>query len=294
MSQRISKFNARQTMNNREFEVFHYKDARPDGIMLHNHDFFEVYFFLGGEVEFQIENATYSLMRGDVLLVSPMELHRPIPKNRESVYERVVLWVDRQYLRLLVQDQQLDLAQCFDPHRAQHTNLLRLSKESLGVLTVLLDIMMREAGSGQYGSDVMRRCTLIQVLTLVNRLTQRQGNMCCGLASDGLVDRIYAHINRHICDDLSLEALSKAFYVDIGTLSRRFKKQLGTTIPEYVRHKRLTMARNLLLEGERPTEAAIKCGYADYSSFFRAFRGQYDTSPKEFARAVNAQNTQGA
>ena len=99
MRQALSTFHARQTMNNREFEVFHYKDVRPEGIMLHNHDFYEVYLFLDGAVEYQIENTIYPLVRGDMLLVSPMELHRPISHKGE--YERIVLWISRTYMRWL-------------------------------------------------------------------------------------------------------------------------------------------------------------------------------------------------
>jgi len=288
MRQALSTFHARQTMNNREFEVFHYKDVRPEGIMLHNHDFYEVYLFLDGAVEYQIENTIYPLVRGDMLLVSPMELHRPISHKGE--YERIVLWISRPYLRGLEQEHHLELEQCFNPNRTQHTNLLRLNREYLRVMTVLMDLMLRETATEQYGSDTMRQCSLIQILTLINRLVQQPDRAGDDLASDDLVDAVYAHINQNIAGDLSLAAISNLFYVDTSTLSRRFKKQLGTTIPDYVRHKRLTMARIMLLEGERPTMAAQQCGYSDYSSFFRAFRRQYGTSPKEFVHAMNERN----
>lgn len=288
MRQALSTFHARQTMNNREFEVFHYKDVRPEGIMLHNHDFYEVYLFLDGAVEYQIENTIYPLVRGDMLLVSPMELHRPISHKGE--YERIVLWISRPYLRGLEQEHHLELEQCFNPNRTQHTNLLRLNREYLRVMTVLMDLMLRETATEQYGSDTMRQCSLIQILTLINRLVQQPDRAGDDLASDDLVDAVYAHINQNIAGDLSLAALSNLFYVDTSTLSRRFKKQLGATIPDYVRHKRLTMARIMLLEGERPTMAAQQCGYSDYSSFFRAFRRQYGTSPKEFVHSMNERN----
>lgn len=278
-------------MNNREFEAFHYKDARPGGIALHNHDFFEVYLFLDGEVAYQIENALFSLRRGDVLLVSPRELHRPIVKKQHSVYERIVLWIDRHYLQLLKQDYALDFEQCFDPRRALHTSLIRLGEEQLCELTALSELVLREQNAPQYGSDVLRRCLLVQILTLLNRLTQQQASFGREFQSDPLVDQVFTFINSHIHESLTLNAIAATFYVDVGTLSRRFKRQLGTSIPEYVRQKRLTIARNMLLEGAKPTAIAVQCGYADYSSFFRAFRAQYGTSPRALQQSRSAAKT---
>lgn len=286
MRRSIQTFNERQTMNSPEFEVFHYKDARPGGIALHNHDFYEIYLFLGGEVEYQIENAIYPLKRGDLLLVSPLELHRPIPREPVSVYERVVLWVDRRYLRLLKQLHGLDIEHCFDPMRVGRRNLLR-PKEELSALMALLSILLREEeGSQEYGSEFMRSSALLQVLILLSRMSQKQLGPSGSNDSDPLIDQVFDYINSHITEDLTMDRLSALMYVDSGTLSRRFRRQLGTSIPEYVRHKRLTLARNLLLEGEKPLRAAIACGYKDYSSFFRAFKAQYQLSPRELVASL--------
>ena len=287
MGRKINIFNDRQTMNTGEYEVFHYKDARPGGIMLHNHDFYEIYLLLGGEVEYQIENITYPLSRGDMLLVSPMELHRPITRREGAVYERIVLWVDRRHLRILKQIHGLDFEHCLDPGRARHSNLMHLGRENLSLLLGLMNLMLREEEDKQYGSELMRSSFLLQVLILVVRLSQGQPRLSESLTSDSLVDQVFDYINRNITQDLSLDRLSGLMYMSSGTLSRRFKKQLGTSIPEYVRHKRLTMARNMLLEGERPTAVALKCGYADYSSFFRAFKARYRSSPREFVKTLD-------
>ena len=50
MRARAQRFDPRQIMNNKNFEVFHYKDANPSDGEMHHHDFYEVCCFLGGEV----------------------------------------------------------------------------------------------------------------------------------------------------------------------------------------------------------------------------------------------------
>ena len=200
-----------------------------------------------------------------------------------------MLWVDRRYLRLLKQTHGLDIEHSFDPTRARRGNLLRPGQE-LGSLINLLGILQREGADEQaYGSELMRGSALLQVLILVARMSQRQTGSRGSQASDPLIDQVFRYINGHISDDLTMERLSALMYVDSGTLSRRFRRQLGTTIPEYVRHKRLTLARNLLLEGEKPLRAALGVGYRDYSSFFRAFKAQYGISPPEFVGSLRGQ-----
>ena len=56
MAVKHQRFEARQTMHNQTFEIFRYKDSYPKEVMLHHHDFYEVYFFLSGNVQYNIES----------------------------------------------------------------------------------------------------------------------------------------------------------------------------------------------------------------------------------------------
>jgi mannose-6-phosphate isomerase-like protein (cupin superfamily) len=66
----------------------------------HDHDFYEIYFFLGGNVEYFVDGEKFKLSKGDLLLINPMQLHQPIT-SVGNVYERIVLWIDRNYLAKL-------------------------------------------------------------------------------------------------------------------------------------------------------------------------------------------------
>ena len=74
MASGAQRFDSRQSMKNKRFEVFHYRDKKLENVSVHHHDFFEIYFFLSGKVTFRVEGKTYHLEPGDLLLISPMEM----------------------------------------------------------------------------------------------------------------------------------------------------------------------------------------------------------------------------
>lgn len=90
-------FDPRQQMHRPDYEVFHYQDPKMQEVPLHHHDFYEIYYFLGGSVEYLVEGRSYRLEPENILLISPRELHRPNVAPDEA-YERIVLWISADYL----------------------------------------------------------------------------------------------------------------------------------------------------------------------------------------------------
>lgn len=61
MNQKILAFISRQVMNSSDFEVFHYCDNKPIEVEYHNHDFYEIFFFISGRVKYIIEGKHITL-----------------------------------------------------------------------------------------------------------------------------------------------------------------------------------------------------------------------------------------
>ena len=47
------------------------------------------------------------------------------------------------------------------------------------------------------------------------------------------------------------------------------------------------LAKELIRQGETFINIAHKCGFQDYTSFFRAFKKEYNLTPGEYLKAVN-------
>lgn len=54
-------------------------------------------------------------------------------------------------------------------------------------------------------------------------------------------------------------------------MNKVFRKATGTTVFDYLLHKRITAAQQLLITGYSAQEAASQAGFGDYSSFYRAY-----------------------
>ena len=98
MAGKAQNFTQRQHMLRPGYEIFRYCDSELGEVSLHHHDFYEIYLFLNGSVEYSIESRIYRLLPGDILLIGPMELHQPRIAKDHGPYERMVLWLDKRYL----------------------------------------------------------------------------------------------------------------------------------------------------------------------------------------------------
>ena len=284
MPVRAQRFDSRQSMKDKRFEVFHYRDKKMDNVVIHHHDFFEVYFFLSGRVSFKVEGKTYHLEPGDLLLINPQELHQP-DIEADSLYERIVLWIDRSYLSNLCEAAGADLAACFDNEAPGHTNLLRPSKLRRAALNQLLDRLVQEYYNDEMGSFAYAQGLLTQFMVEINRLAQTTSYAVKREEPD-LVSQVLTYIGNHYQENITLEMLAAEFYVSKYYLSHEFSQRVGTSIYRYVIFRRLLQARELMIEGQAPGEVYHSCGFGDYANFYRAFKGEYGISPREFAQQV--------
>lgn len=281
MPAKSQRFESRQYMNNNSFEIFRYKDDYPKEVNLHHHDFYEVYFFLSGNVQYNIESRSYLLTPGDVLLISPMELHQPMFSSGHRTYERIVLWISKQFLEGFSLPGQ-SFTDCFDTTAPGHSNLLRPEGISRQFLTFLLEQLLSEYVSEDPYQEIASMTYLAQVLIALNRLARQQRTEDAVSAPDSAVYNILGYINEHYSEDLSLDYLANKFFISKYHLSREFQRLVGTSVHRYIIQKRLVMAKQMLSEGIPSSEVYQHCGFGDYSNFYRAFKAEYQISPKDY------------
>lgn len=289
----ISSFNERQTMQSLDFEIYHYYDASPCNVKLHHHDFFEIYYLLGGSMDYIVEGNRFTLMPGDMLLISPLDLHRPDPRERQD-FERIVLWISMPYLSVLAQNIPGLIPTLMTKTATGHQLSFNQKERSRG--EPLLYSLIVEHDDHPPASREMCRAMLTVLLIYIQRRLMtlpsrkpapsgasraRRGSATPLLPAP--LYEIFEYIDTHLDEDLSLGTLADRFFQDANTLSRKFKREVGVTVGEYIRKKRLALARVKISQGMSATQAGATSGFSDYSTFFRAFKNEYGVNPREFA-----------
>ncbi|HJT44813.1 MAG TPA: AraC family transcriptional regulator, partial [Chthoniobacterales bacterium] len=102
------------------------------------------------------------------------------------------------------------------------------------------------------------------------------------------VERAKELIARDLTNPLSLEALGQEVGCSQYYLSRMFSREVGLTIPQYLRKLRMECAAELLRTGRyNVTEAATEVGYSSLSHFSKAFCETIGCCPVLYPAAKN-------
>ena len=256
--------------------MFHYtvdESPNPADFEMHTHDRCELYLFLSGKGSFWVEGNRYPLTSGDILLLRPFESHS-IAIDPSVPYERVAL----HFHPSLIDEEDKEyglLMSAFYDRGAGKNNLLHASDfDSDFVMTCFRRMKVRE------NNIKLNNMTHLYPLLYEIYRTRSQKKDEPITEDEPLSYQILQHINQHITDPLSLDDICKEFYISKSQLCRIFKKSVGSTVWNYITVKRLMIAIQQLSQGESPSVVCTRCGFSDYSVFWRAYRAQFGVSPK--------------
>ena len=285
MRERSQIFDPRQVMRYDTFEIFHYRDPRPGFVEVHHHDFYEVYFLLGGNVAYWVEGRVIRLIPGDLLFINPMELHRPVTDPAKPMCERFVLWVNKEFLEKL-STPQVNLAGCFDTSLPGHSHVIRPTSAERAVLSARMGELVRECYGKDFGSAVSAQGIFLQLMVQLNRLARGNDGQPEDEQLSSLVQGAMRYIGENLSGELSLEEIAGSLFVSKYHLSHAFSREVGVSVYRYVMLRRLMLARQQLLAGESAGQVCRSCGFSDYTSFYRAFKSEYGISPREWVSVM--------
>ena len=125
---------------------------------------------------------------------------------------------------------------------------------------------------------------LIERILIENYLFGKSGKAKLPHVSEEILDTV-RYMNRHLDQQLDIDALAARVYLSHTGLIWKFKRELGTTPSQYLILLRLRYAKQLLLHHSYSiTEIAEMCGYTNPYYFTNAFRRYSGMSPTEFRK----------
>lgn len=267
-----------------DFRVFRLKDASLKPIPFHYHDFHKIILFLDGDIDYVIEGKTYHLAARDIVFVSAGEIHRPIFLPSQAAYERIVIYVAPDFLsRWQAQGREsVDLARCFVQAR-QTASVMHQAPGTNHDLLFHMERLEKASRAEGFASGLYMEVLFIEFMILLNRsLDDHELAGLDNASYDPEIQNILAYINQHLAETLSVDALAAHAYMSKFYLMRKFKADTGYGIHQYIRSKRLLLARDLLKTDLPITQISAEVGFADYSTFSRAFKEMFQCSPREY------------
>jgi AraC-like DNA-binding protein len=282
MDNTISTEKVKRGYLNEDFHFFNLKDQKKNEFEFHYHDFNKIIIFISGEVTYIIEGKSYKLKPWDILLVGRNDLHLPIISPDIS-YERIILWLNPLFLEEHNKNN-CNLLSCFQLATERNLNLLRLNKMDVDSLKQNLVNLEGAIHDKAFGSDILKNALFLQFMVKINRLFlgMEFNKDIDDINYDPRIEDILSFINSNLDVDLSIDIISKKFYLNKYYLMHLFKKETGYTLYSYIQKKRVIRASDFIKSGMQAGEVCALCGFGDYSTFVRAFKKEFKLSPKQY------------
>ncbi len=275
-------FADRQVMLDPYYEFYHYCDEIPPTVDFHQHSFYEIFFFLSGNVNYSIEGKIYRLRPGDILLTNNLDIHRP-EISPGKPYERFVIWISDSFFDKihLCGD---DLRTCFSDAASKDYRLIRPDDANLLRLQKLCSQIEQALGDDSLGSRTIAASCLLRFLVYLSRCCEKPSVFMEDITENQAVNQALAYINENISRDLTLDELADYLFISKFHLCKQFKHFTGMSVYQYIMKKRLIISLNMLRRGVPVTNAYLECGFNDYSNYLKAFKREFGKNPKEFMK----------
>lgn len=106
----------------------------------HHHNVFEIYYLLEGRRNYFIQNRTYAVMKGDIVLINVQDIHRTMDSNN-TPHERILIYFNKDFISSIINDEKdIALLDCF----MGKNKVIRLNVSEQAFVETLLFRMLDE------------------------------------------------------------------------------------------------------------------------------------------------------
>jgi len=250
---------------------------------LHYHEYYELVIFLEGNVRYICESSVYVPQYGDVILVPPGQLHMSVLQGNRTRYRRHVFYLTQDAFDGARCGALSELLKKFTkvrflcvPEREAFGEMIGLLERLSGILGGEVESMERALGFGY----------TVQLFYLLNRCAAPTEERKQQLPEP--IRHIKEYVDSHITEFSTVNEVAEALFYSREYISRAFKRYFHTTVSDYIRKRRIAMARELIAAGVPLIEVCYRIGFGNMSTFIRSFHAVAGMCPSEYREMVRS------
>ncbi len=253
---------------------------------VHFHPEYEIYYLAEGARCYFIENKSYTVYKGTLVLVNSGQIHKT-SAYRKAAHDRFLIELTEQPFSGFLQNIcGLSLSALF----GEYAGVWELDEAGQACVSRIYNEIVREFETRRsfYSSVVMLK--IAELLLYVTRLKDSGHDY----AADGIRSAKYARIDAitgYILENYdkvrSLDEICRQFYISKGYLCRIFKDVTGLTVYEYINMRCVKKAQELLMDDEKSiAEISAMLGYKSETHFGRMFKKYTETTPMKYRQKM--------
>ncbi len=233
-------------------------EYKEQAFPLHKHEHYEVLVYIDGEGDIKIEEQTFSIKKGTIVVVPPKMVHGSISKsNLKSIY---VAWKENAPFTfnkpLIFNDNQSEEGQFLA--KAIYNNLYKNTEYLTALCNALAQLVLQ---------NVKNQTKLDKAIyQIINNIT----------------------LNFQDCDFNLNQVLNSVNYTE-DYIREQFRLQTGKTPVNFLTDVRIDFAEQLIeIYNEQMSlnEVALQSGFYDYAYFSRRFCQKTGLSPRAYKKEI--------
>ena len=264
------------TGDNRDYYFNKRENVKGSVATEHYHSSFELYYMKEGKCNYFIEDRSYDVVSGDIILIPAGTIHRT--NYGSKPHSRHLINFAEDFISPEILSATLNLGyQYSNKSLSSHIDAIFGMIEEEYVKNDSLTIHALKAYTEQL--------LLLMIRNGNEKKRETEGN--------AIVEKTVKYIQENYMNDVKLSAVARIMNISTEHLSRIFKKETAFGFNEYLTVYRLQRAEYILVNepGRAIGEIAFACGFNDSNYFSYKFKRRYGISPTK-AREGSGINTE--
>ena len=246
----------------------------------HFHRVYEIYYLVKNEISYFIDNKAVTIKEGTVVIVPPHAIHSTRCLNN-NIRKRFLIYIPETFISDFLNDEPELLKRLeVEPFIIKPSNRPQIEKLFFDLLSEFqsknTSVVMQKALLGELLITLWRLFLEGKTSTVTTVDSSKRSKQILTIAN---------YISSNFNQNITLESLSKQFFLHPAYISRAFKKQLNINFTEYIKSVRIKEATILLKNSTLDVAKIAKMtGFESATTLTRAFKETLGITPLQYRK----------